>query len=394
MISRQVEEKLKQLISQFPVVCVVGPRQSGKTTLVKNTLPEYAYVTMEDLDKRKLAVDDPRRFLAAFDNAKGVIIDEVQEAPDLLSYMQGIVDQQYRPGFFVLTGSQNILLHEKVSQTLAGRIAFLTLLPLTVDELQKAQLLPLTLEELLFKGCYPRLYSQNVNLEDWFSNYISTYVERDVRQILKVMDLVVFQNFLKLCAGRVGQLLNYTALASDCGISPNTAKNWISLLQSCYIIFLAQPYFKNFNKRVVKTPKLYFYDTGLCCSLLEITSSRQLFTNYSRGPLFESFVASEFAKYQFNLGKKPNNYFWRDVQGNEVDCVLSFGEKLLPVEIKSGLTFDSSFFKGLNFWNKIVDQPSTDTFVVYAGAETFDHKHGTVVSWRNLKSIVEKLLLV
>lgn len=391
MITRQITEEFLALVAQFPAVGVVGPRQSGKTTLVKSCLPHYAYVTMEDLDKRAMALADPRLFFASHDDAPGLIIDEIQEAPALLNYMQGIIDQAYRPGRFVITGSQNLLLHEKVSQTLAGRIASLTLLPLTVSELKQANQLPPTLEETLIKGFYPRLYDQPINIETWFANYISHYVERDVRQVINLDNLVTFQRFLKLCAGRVGQLVNYTSLANDCGISPNTARAWISILQASYILYLVQPYFKNLNKRVIQTPKLHFYDTGLCCALLEITSPRQLFNHYMRGPLFECFVMSELTKYIANRGKRAQVYFWRDVRGNEIDAMVERADQLIPIEIKSGLTIDNSFFDGLRFWNTLKGHEDERGFLVYGGIEKLKHAAADILGWQEVDVIIEKL---
>lgn len=390
MIMRQMTEKLLALIQQYPVIGVVGPRQSGKTTLVRYALPNHKYVTMEDLDKRTFALEDPRRFFSSFQDAEGVIIDEIQEAPELLSYMQGIVDSDDRPGRFVVTGSQNILVGEKITQTLAGRIAILTLLPLTVQELKEADKLPQSLEPLLLTGCYPRLYTRQLSSSEWFSYYITTYVERDVRHILKITDLFAFQHFLKLCAGRVGQLINFASLANDCGIAPNTAKAWISLLQASYIIFLVQPYYKNFNKRVIKAPKMYFYDTGLCCSLLEITDPEQLVTHYMRGALFESFVMSECCKYFFNQGKNPQLYFWRDTQGNEVDGLLTKADDIVPFEIKSGMTINTSFFDGLKYWKSIAAQ-SKEGFVVYAGDEHMARAGGYVLSWRDVVQLTNVL---
>lgn len=391
MIKRQITDEFRSLLTQFPAVGVVGPRQSGKTTLVKSCLPDYAYVTMEDLDKRSMALADPRLFFASYDDAPGLIIDEIQEAPELLNYMQGIIDTAYRPGRFVITGSQNLLVHEKVSQTLAGRIASLTLLPLTVSELKQANLLPNSLEETLVKGFYPRLYDQPIDIETWFANYISNYVERDVRQVINLANLVTFQRFLKLCAGRVGQLLNYTSLANDCGISPNTARAWISILQASYILYLVPPYFKNLNKRVIQTPKLHFYDTGLCCALLEISSSRQLFNHYLRGPIFESFVMSELAKYIANRGKRAQLHFWRDVQGNEVDAMVERADRLLPIEIKSGLTIDNSFFDGLRYWNTLKGHETERGFLVYGGTERPQHAAADILGWQDVQIIVDTL---
>jgi predicted AAA+ superfamily ATPase len=391
IINRQITPKLLSLAAQFPVVAVVGPRQSGKTTLVKSIFSNHIYVTLEDLDIKLRAIEDPRKFFAAYDNPHGIIIDEIQEAPDLLSYMQGIVDTAYRPGYFILTGSQNFLIHEKISQTLAGRIALLTLLPLTVDELATAGLLPGSVEELICKGLYPRVYAQPINPVDWFIFYISTYVERDIRSVLNITDIVAFQRFIKLCAGRVGQLLNYTALASDCGISLNTAKAWISILEASYIIHLVQPYYKNFNKRVIKTPKLYFHDVGLVCSLLEIKSAQQLHAHYFRGSIFENFVISELMKHRFNKGNRPNMFFWRDVQGHEIDCILEQADKLVPIEIKSGMTVSTNFFDGLVDWNTITKQGDVQGYVVYGGAENQKRKHAEVISWHNIKTITEAL---
>jgi len=391
MIQRQMTEKLAKLASQFPVVGVIGPRQSGKTTLTKATFSKYAYVTLEDIDIRLLALQDPRRFFATYGNEHGLIIDEVQEAPDLLSYMQGIVDQEYKPGYFIVTGSQNFLMLEKISQTLAGRIALLTLLPLTVDELKQANQLPKSPEELLLKGLYPRVYNQPIDASDWFLNYIATYLERDVRQIIKVTDLVTFQRFLKLCAGRNGQLLNYTALADDCSISPNTARAWVSLLETSYIVHLVQPYYKNFNKRIIKTPKLYFYDTGIVCCLLEIKSVEQLQSHYARGAIFEAFAISELAKYRLNAGDRPNLYFWRDVGGHEIDCLLERSLQLIPIEIKSGMTVNTRYFNALDDWNKITGQDAgTSAYVVYAGENNQKWPSGQVTSWKNMKKIIDE----
>ena len=390
-IPREAESHLIRLAKQFPVVAVLGPRQSGKSTLAKKTFPEYAYVSMEHLGIRRKAQEDPEGFFATYADKPGMIIDEIQEAPELFSYMQGIVDQGYRPGYFIVTGSQNFLLHEKITQTLAGRIALLTLLPLTIDELQQAQLLPETLEQLLFKGCYPRLYAEPFDTHLWLSNYISTYIEKDVRQMLRITDVVAFQKFLTLCAARVGNLLNYAELARDADISPNTAKAWISLLEASYIITLLQPYHKNFNKRIVKSPKLYFHDTGLVCELLGIQSAHELHTHSIRGHLFESLIVSQFCKYRFNQGENPHIYFWRDVQGHEIDCVIekSFTE-IIPLEIKSSMTISNSFFKGLESWNEISQQNGI-SYVVYAGKDDFLGTQGQTYSWMHLHTMLNKM---
>jgi len=388
MIKRNLQQALEKLAGQFPVVAVMGPRQSGKTTLTRSVFSQYKYVLLENPDEKLLAMEDPRLFFQKYENPYGIIIDEIQEVPHLLSYMQGIVDQKYRPGYFVITGSQNILMHEKISQTLAGRIALLTLLPLSISELRDAGKLSSSMEELLFKGCYPRIYDQNIDASQWFEYYIATYVERDARLVINVGNLATFQRFLKLCAGRVGQLLNYTALANDCGISANTAKAWISLLEASYIIYLVQPYYKHFNRRIVRTPKLHFYDTGLACSLLDIESPQALYSHYMRGALFESFVISEFVKYRFNRSKKSNCYFWRDAQGKEVDCILEYGDRVVPVEIKSGLTINQNFFDSLIAWQEIAKSENKEAYVVYGGKESHARKHATVLAWDNIDLIM------
>lgn len=390
-IHRTITSHLKSLAQQFPVVAVMGPRQSGKTTLVKHTFSDYAYVTMEDLDRRRIAQEDPRGFFATYASYKGLIIDEIQEVPELLSYMQGIVDQAYRPGYFILTGSQNFLMYEKITQTLAGRIALLTLLPLSVKELNDAHLLPENLESLLIKGLYPRLYAQPIDVALWCSNYINTYVEKDVRQVLNVTDVVAFQRFLKLCAARIGNVLNYAELARDCDISPNTAKAWISILETSYIIKLLYPYYNNFSKRVIKSPKLYFYDPSLVCSLLGIKTSEDLFIHPFRGALFESFVMSELFKYHYNNALTPEIYFWRDVQGHEIDILIetSFGVTV-PVEIKAGKTINNSFFKGLVDWKEITKQNQVP-YIVYGGDENFSLEKGNVFAWKSMDDMLKAI---
>lgn len=300
MIHRKLTEHLTCLATQFSAVAVTGPRQSGKTTLVKKTFPHYVYISLEDLDRRALAQEDPRGFLAAYANYPGMIIDEAQEVPALLSYMQGVIDELYKPGFFILTGSQNFLMHEKITQTLAGRIALLTLLPLSIQELSEANKTPENPSSVILKGLYPQVQTQNIDSRTWCNNYISTYVERDVRQLLNIVDVLTFQRFLKLCAARSGSQLNYAELARDTDVSPNTIKQWISILQASYIITLLPPYYKNFNKRVTKQPKFYFYDTALACALLGIKTQDDLFTHPLREALFETFIISDIVKYYYN----------------------------------------------------------------------------------------------
>lgn len=391
IIRRQITEKLISLAQGFPVVALIGPRQSGKTTLAKETFKDYKYFSMEDPDTKLRVLEDPRGFFALHQQAPGMIIDEIQETPELLSYMQGIVDAQYKPGFFIITGSQNFLLLDKVSQTLAGRIALLTLLPLTLKELRSSGLQFDYFDQILYKGFYPRPYVQPIDFREWFSGYIATYVQRDVRTLLNVTDLKAFQNFLKLCAGRIGQLLNFSALADDCDISPNTAKAWISILEASYIVHLLQPYYKNFSKRIIKSPKLYFYDTGLACSLLSIYDREQFQTHYLRGALFENFVINELMKYRLNQGKEPSLYFWRDVQGHEIDCIVEQALALIPIEIKSGMTVKTDFFDGLKNWNEISGQHDIAGYVVYGGNENQPRKFGNVIGWDKIQNIVDQL---
>lgn len=385
MINRSLSKKLKHLASKFPVVSVLGPRQSGKTTLVRDVFSKMDYVSLEDLDNREFAIKDPRGFLSTYSN--GAVIDEAQRAPDIFSYIQTEVDKSQKAPRFILTGSQNILLHEHISQTLAGRVAILKLLPLSCDELKKAGYKFNNLSDYIFTGFYPRIYDKKIAPTDWYHNYIQTYVERDVRLIKNIPDLNTFQRFIKLCAGRIGQVLNLTSLGNDCGITHNTAKAWISILESSYVVFLLKPYFRNFNKRLIKMPKLYFYDTGLACSLLGIKTKGQLASHYSRGSLFESFVISEILKYKFNRGVEHNCYFWRDKTGNEVDCVIEEAGSLLKIEIKSAKTVADDFFAGIKYFQKITGKAPGKSYIVYGGGENQKRNIADLISWKDVISI-------
>jgi predicted AAA+ superfamily ATPase len=393
IIKREIEPRLKSLAQQFPAVAVMGPRQSGKTTLAKQVFTDYAYVSLEDLDKKFAAKQDPRGFLAHYyDHAAGVIIDEIQEVPELFSYLQGFIDRAYRPGFFILTGSQHFLIHEKITQTLAGRIALLTLLPLTVSELQDAGLLPATPEETLLKGFYPRLYAQPIEVTVWQQNYVSTYVEKDVRQVLQISDVMLFQRFLKICAARIGNIINYADLARDCDISPNTAKAWLSVLEASFIITLLQPYHKNFSKRLIKSPKLYFYDSALACFLLGIKTVDDIVLHPLKGALFESFSITEMLKYSYNRAELPRCFFWRDIQGHEIDCVIETAfDSVIPVEIKAGKTVAPAFYKGLRDWAKITEQNELVAHVLYAGQEGFAGEYGQLWSWHAVRQMMQQI---
>lgn len=391
MFKREITPELVDLAKKMPVVALLGPRQSGKTTLAKATFPQHIYVSLEEPDKREFARKDPRAFIAHYMNEHGIIVDEVQLVPELPSYIQTYVDADKKNGRFVLTGSQNFLLLQTISQSLAGRIALFTLLPLSVPELKKATLLPDTPEELIFKGLYPRIYAEkDLEALKWFPNYINTYLERDVRQIINVTDLSQFQLFVKLCAGRIGQLVNLTSLGNDCGISDVTAQKWLTVLEASYILFFLQPHYKNFSRRLVKTPKLYFYDTGLACSLLGIESAQQLTSHYLKGGLFESFVISELSKQRYNQGLRPHLYFWRDKTGHEVDCIIERGDTLIPVEIKAGKTLMSSFFTELTYWNELTGGEPKNTFLVYGGTENQQRSPGNAIGWDSIDMIMDK----
>ncbi|EKD45902.1 MAG: hypothetical protein ACD_69C00081G0002 [uncultured bacterium] len=390
MIARSLEAKLKQLAKKMPAIAVIGPRQSGKTTLVRKVFPDKPYVSLEDLDVREFAETDPRGFLVQY--RAGAIFDEVQRVPSLLSYLQTIIDERKNNGRFILTGSHNYLLQQHVSQTLAGRVAMLTLLPLSIEELDQATAKAQTLEQYLFSGCYPRIYDQKLDPTKWYQDYIQTYIERDVRLIKNISDLHIFQKFIKLCAGRIGQILNLSSLANDCGITHNTAKAWLSVLESSYLVFLLQPHHKNFSKRLIKMPKLYFYDTGLACALLNITSLSQLKTHYLYGSLFESFVISELMKERFNTGLQSNCYYWRDRLGHEIDCILEHGEKLIPIEIKSGKTINPDYFKGIQYWTTLAKLSSNQGYIVYGGTQSQQRQQGHVVSWKDMTQLTREII--
>lgn len=381
-IPRQAESTVRQLAEGYPVVAVTGPRQSGKTTLVRTIFEERPFVSLEDLDERQLATDDPRAFLGRFPD--GAVLDEVQRAPDLFSYLQTVVDRDGRSGLFILTGSQQFDLLSGITQSLAGRVALVRLLPFTLGELQAEGLVPTTLEELLFQGLYPPIYDRRLDPTIWYGNYTRTYVERDVRQMIAVRDLSTFQRFVRMCAGRCGQLLNLTSLGNDCGISHNTAKAWLSVLEASYIVHLLKPHHRSFDKRLVKSPKLYFYDPGLAAWLLGIQSPQQLATHPLRGGLFESWVASELLKARFNVALDDNLYHWRDHAGLEIDFLLDQGAELVPVEAKSGQTVSRDFFTALDRWRSLAGDVAGRGWLVYGGNRSESRACVEVVPWREI----------
>ncbi len=383
MIKRHLKKKIQELRTSYPVLAITGPRQSGKTTLAKELFGKtHQYVNLENLDIRDYALNDPKGFLKEYSN--GVIIDEVQNAPDLFSYIQTIVDERDLPAQFILTGSQNFLLLEKISQSLAGRVALFNLLPFSIQELIDHKFELGSLEDTLFRGFYPRVISKNLDPRVWCSNYFKTYIERDIRSMKNIHDLATFQIFIKMCAARSGQILDLTSLGNDCGVSHTTAKSWINILEASFILFRLGPYHKNYNKRLVKSPKIFFYDTALLCFLLNIQEVEQLKTHYLRGGIFESFVISEIMKSRLNENKEPLIYFWRDHQGHEVDCVLEGLQTFMPIEIKSSKTVNSSFFSGLNYLKKLAKEELRKGVLIYAGDENQQRTEVNVVSWNSI----------
>lgn len=380
MISRDLKDTLVTFLKQFPVVFLTGPRQSGKSTLVKDALPGWSYVNLEDMDQRNLAQQEPNLFLQQL--GQKAIIDEAQHVPDIFSRIQLIVDEDSQRRI-LLTGSQNFLMLEKISQTLAGRTGILKLLPFSIKELESASLLP-DLETYLWKGSYPRIYDQHIDPKAFYNGYINTYLERDVRSIRNIGDLTTFRRFVGLCAGRIGQLLNMNSLATETGASMNTIKQWLSVLEASYVLFLLPPYHKNFNKRITKSPKLYFYETGLACRLLLINKPEELINHYARGPIFENMIISEMQKQIRNKGDEPHLYFWRDNHGHEVDLLIDRGTETKAVEIKSGKNVSLNYFSGLDYWQKLSGAGKNDCTVIYGGDQTIETSHGDLMSWEEL----------
>jgi predicted AAA+ superfamily ATPase len=402
MIVRHLAKALKAAAKQYPVVTLTGPRQSGKTTLVRASFPKHSYISLEDPDHRAFALSDPRGFLDQFSGK--VILDEAQRVPELFSYIQGIVDEADKAGHFVLTGSQDFLLLQKVSQSLAGRCAVLHLLPFSRSELANRPMTSLdriiappsrrragsaqtkdvpSLFDTLFHGFYPRIHDKGLEPQKWLANYYRTYLERDVREVLNVGDLETFGRFVRLCAGRCGQLLSLSSLASDAGISHTTARRWLSILEASFLVYLLRPHHKNFNKRLVKSPKLYFLDTGLLCYLLRIRDADDLAMHASRGAIFEAWVLSELLKIYHHQGLEPDVYFWRDSAGHEVDLLIDRGNSLVPVEIKSGQTIADDAFKGLAYWRTLPEQGDCLGALVYGGASSYVRKGFTVKGWQD-----------
>jgi len=382
MVQRIAKSKLQDLATKFKAVAVTGARQTGKTTLVKQVFKDKPYLSLENPDTRSFALEDPRGFLETYCD-DGAILDEVQRAPALFSYLQEVLDNSKKKGLFILSGSNNFLLQQTISQTLAGRVGYINLLPFSITELKKSKLLPQNDDELMLKGFYPPIYDQKIPPIDWCPNYIRTYIEKDVRQIKNITDLIVFEKFIKLLAGRSGQELNYSALSVEIGVDVKTVQSWIGILESSFIVYLLKPHHKNFNKTIVKRPKLYFYDTALVCYLLGIRNTSQLTTHPLRGAIFEGMVVTELIKKRTNAGLEINLFYWRDKTGHEIDIIVDDGGKLLPIEIKSGKTINAEFFKNIKYWSNL--SKSNKSMLLYAGEQSQKRTSGNeILNWRNL----------
>lgn len=387
MFERELAYQCQQFIKQYPIVTIMGPRQSGKTTLVKALFPDYAYINMEEPEMQLLAEQDPKALLNKY--RAPLIIDEVQRAPQLLSYIQVIVDEQQDDGMYILTGSHQLELHEAVSQSLAGRTAILEMLPLSFKELSKANI-ELSTNERILNGCYPRVYNKNLDPTIMYRNYVKTYLERDVRKMIHLKDLLTFQRFMKLCAARTGCILNMNNLANEVGVSNHTIKHWISILQASYLMVLLPPYFENINKQVIKSPKLYFTDVGLASYLLGIESINHVDRDPLRGQLFETMVVIEAIKSRLNIGKDPNLYFYRDSKLNEVDLIYKSGSQLIPIEIKSAETINRGFFKGLNYFQNLLGPRCGQSYLVYAGTHSITMEHAKVINYRDIAQVTSE----
>ncbi|MFC1790040.1 ATP-binding protein [Patescibacteria group bacterium] len=381
MIKRQLELKIKDQLTKFPVVAITGPRQSGKTTLAKILSPDYKYFNLEDISTKTLASSDPVSFINSI--ADKAIIDEIQKLPELLSQIQVKVDESKKMGQFVITGSESLLLSEKISQSLAGRVANNVLLPLSYEELKKSGKELKNIDSQILRGFYPRIYSTNMTFSEFFPEYVNTYVEKDVRSLKNIGSLSLFEKFLQLLAGRAGQLLNLTSLANDVGVSHNTIESWVSVLEASYIIFRLKPYYKNLGKRVIKSPKVYFHDTGLLCYLLNIGSVDILKSHYAMGSIFENLIVNEVNKYIYNNKLRSKLYFYRDSNGNEVDLLIDSGAMILGIEIKASQTYSVDFLKGLRSFDT-----SNSGSIEFKAFITYRGKHNQEINNIRLRNFV------
>ena len=385
LLDRAIEKTALSLCSQYPIITLIGPRQSGKTTLVKKLFPRKHYINLESPDQREFAKQDPRAFLSKLRD--GAILDEIQRAPDLLSYLQELVDVHPKNGQFILTGSNQFTLLDNVVQSLAGRTVLLKLLPFSIHEIQD-QTKQFDVDEFLFHGFYPGIYRENRNPTITYRSYYETYLERDLRQLIQIKDLDLFQRFVRLCAGRIGQVFNASHVSNEVGVSVPTIKSWLSIMQASYVVMMLPPFFDNINKRLTKSSKLYFYDVGLATYLLGIESPKQLSRDPLRGALFENMVLMELVKTRLNQGLDPNLYFYRDSHQNEVDVVYRSGSSLIPIEIKSAQTFHSGFLKGLKYFQKIFPKRVARGYLAYDGQHEQPLHQFEVINFRNLPQIV------
>lgn len=386
MITREMGAAIRKVQGKFPVITVTGPRQSGKTTLLKSLFPDLPYFSLETPDFREQVEQNPRELFVK--TGHRMILDEVQRVPQLLSYIQTIVDEDPQ-AFFVLSGSHNLLMLEQVSQSLAGRAAIFYLLPFSRTELAAGGYGETQYEAHLFRGAYPRVFDRGLEPKEFYPNYLETYVQRDVRQIRNVGNLGVFTRFLSICAGHIGQSVNFSSLASAAGVNVATAKSWISILETSFILYLLNPYYRNFNKRITKAPKLYFYDTGLACSLLRINQLEAVDLYFQKGALFENWVINEVMKLYHNRGERPPLYYWRDQNQHEIDLIIDLGHALVPVEIKSGRTFSKDYFKHISWFSGISAMPIHHAFVVHGGDQDWELEQGSLLSW---KGFTQRLL--
>lgn len=380
IIKRLLKKPIGRAIKNYSVVFITGPRQSGKTTLAKEIFSGFSYKNLEDPETRLIAKTDPKNFLSQADK---LIIDEIQKVPELLSYIQVMTDADDKKKF-VITGSQNILVSQKISQSLAGRVAIFNLLPFSFEETIDTSFEKKDIYEQVIYGFYPRLYDRLLNPIEWYPNYIQTYLERDVREIKNISSLIDFQRFLKLCAGRTGQILNLSSFANDLGTAVNTIKGWLSVLEATFIIYLVPPFYKNFNKRIIKSPKLYFYDTGLVCSLLAIKNEDQLKTHPLYGNIFETLCVSEVVKQNYNNNLHIDFYYWRDKSGNEIDLLYEKDNKINAIEIKSSSTFSQEFIKELNYLEKIT-KDKINKKIIYSSMKDIHYKDVLLQGWKNIK---------
>ena len=389
IIQRQIIGHLQKMLTKFPIVWLTGPRQSGKTTLLKSVFTHYKYFNLERIDIRDLFLADPMGFLN--DAGPYVIFDEAQNIPELFNYIQVVSDELKTNGQYILSGSQSFMLNNHISQSLAGRVSVNNLFPFDITELN--QFLDLDVKKTIIKGFYPRLHDQKIEPDDFYPSYLQTYIERDIRTLKSVENLQNFSRFLGLCAGRTGQILNLTSLANDAGIAVNTVKSWLSLLEASYIIFLLQPYFNNFSKRIIKSPKIYFYDTGVASSLLRITNPEVLKTHYLYGALFENLVISEIIKCQAHTGKRPSAFYWRESNGTEIDCIVDKGNnEIIAIEIKGGQTFSQGYLKNLKLFPGSPDKNKIKKFVIYPGRDTSTINGIQIITWDSFSTLVKEFI--